>query len=256
MSPPETTGPPPLRFGLIVIGDELLGGGRQDRHLAHFKALLQGRGLDLGWYWLLPDEPEVLTAHLRFSMACGGPVFVCGGIGATPDDHTRACAAAAAGVALSRHPQAAALIEGRFGPQAYPERIAMADLPEGSELIPNPVNRIPGFQLRDHHFLPGFPEMAWPMAQSVIEDRYPIAGEPLRALAVRIVGVPESRLIPLMRRLGPRFPEQKLFSLPHLGPPPHVLLGLRGRAGIETAFAALCEELAREGLAYEVSTAQ
>ncbi|AGA88997.1 putative nuleotide-utilizing enzyme, moeA [Thioflavicoccus mobilis 8321] len=241
----------PQQFGLIVVGDELLSGSRQDLHFAHFKGLLHDHGLDCLWHWLLPDDPEVLTAHLRFSMGRDAPVFVCGGIGATPDDYTRGCAAAAAGVALTRHPQAAALIEQRFGPAAYPERIAMADLPEGSELIPNAANQIPGFRLRQHHFLPGFPEMAWPMAQWVIEHRYPEAADPMRELAVRIVGVSESRLIPLMRRLDRRFPEHKLFSLPHLGPPPTILLGWRGRAGIEAAFADLRGELEQEGLAYE-----
>ena len=46
--------------------------------------------------------------------------------------------------------------EARFGEEAYPIRIRMADLPEGSRLIPNPYNQIPGFSIGHHHFLPGF----------------------------------------------------------------------------------------------------
>ncbi len=132
---------PPLAFGLIVVADEVLAGGRSDAHLPHFKALLQARGHGLAWHWLLPDDPRTLTDHLRFSLSRPEPVFCCGGIGATPDDHTRACAAAAAGLPLTRHPGAAALIEGRFGEGAYPHRILMADLPEGCDLIDNPYNR-------------------------------------------------------------------------------------------------------------------
>ena len=93
-------------------------------------------------------------------MPSGDLVFCFGGIGATPDDHTRQCAAQAADIPMLRHPDAVREIEAQFGPEAYPRRILMADLPAGSTIIPNPVNRVPGFSLRHHHFLPGFPR--WP----------------------------------------------------------------------------------------------
>ena len=129
----------PVEFGLIVIGDEVLNGGRSDAHLTHFKGLVNGAGHSLAWHWLLPDSPGVLIEHLRWSMAQQSPVFVCGGIGATPDDHTRDCAARAAGVDLVRHPDALALIEEQFGQAAYPYRVMMADLPKDCALIPNPL---------------------------------------------------------------------------------------------------------------------
>jgi molybdopterin-biosynthesis enzyme MoeA-like protein len=239
----------PVAFGLIVIGDEVLNGDRTDKHLAAFKERLGSRGHGLAWYWMLPDEPGLLIEHLRFSMGLGGPVFVCGGIGATPDDHTRACVAAAAGVALARHPEAAALIEGRFGEAAYPLRIRMADLPAGCALVPNPVNQVPGFSLHRHWFLPGFPQMAWPMADWVLDRHYPSA-DPLEEASLRVIGVPESQLIPLMEELGRRFPTLKLFSLPHLGESPHILLGFRGRGGLDAAMAALREGLTRAGMAF------
>jgi molybdopterin-biosynthesis enzyme MoeA-like protein len=228
----------PLSFGLIVIGDEVLNGPRTDAHLPHFKALLLGRGHTLAWHWVLPDDPEVLTAHLRFSLSRGGPVFVCGGIGATPDDHTRACVGAAAGVDLVRHPGARTLIEERFGEAAYPHRILMADFPAGSDLIYNPFNQIPGFSLSGHWFLPGFPQMAWPMAEWVL-DQYFGQAVPLRESALEVLGVPESELIPLMEELGRRFPEVKLFSLPHIGEDAHILLGARGRGDLAPAMDAL-----------------
>ena len=239
----------PVSFGLIVIGDEVLNGGRTDLHLTTFKRLIGERGHDLAWHWMLPDDPDVLTAHLRFSMGRPEPVFVCGGIGATPDDHTRACAAAAAHVALVRHPEAAQLIADRFGAEAYPHRILMADLPEGADLIPNPVNRVPGFALARHCFLPGFPKMAWPMAEWVLEQRFG-HGERLHEAAVEVRGVSESQLILPMRRLGEDFPDLKLFSLPHMDEDPHILLGFRGRGDLTEAMNALCRELDREGIGY------
>lgn len=241
--------PSSIAFGLAVIGDEILKGTRTDAHLAAFKARLGARGHELAWSWLLPDDPEVLTAHLRFSMSRADPVFVCGGIGATPDDHTRACAATAAGLTLTRHPEAAALLEAKFGAEAYPNRILMADLPDGCDLIPNPINQIPGFALRGHWFLPGFPQMAWPMADWVLDRHYGSA-RVSEERVVEVRGVPESALIPLMEALGARFPELKLFSLPHMGEDPHIRLGFRGRERLEEAMEALRERLDREGMVF------
>jgi molybdopterin-biosynthesis enzyme MoeA-like protein len=198
---------------------------------------------------MLPDDPEVLTAQLRISLRGGAPVFVCGGIGATPDDHTRACAAAAAGVALVRESRARALLGERVGDAAYPHRILMADLPQGCDLIPNPVNRIPGFSLRGHWFLPGFPEMAWPMAEWVLDQHFGTA-PPVQEAALEVVGVPESRLVQPMRDFGVAFPDFKMFSLPHIGEDPHILLGFRGRADLTPAMDALRARLTSESMAF------
>jgi len=235
-------------FGLIIIGDEILFGQRQDCHLAHFRTLLKARGQQLSRCWLLPDEAPMLIEHLRFSMQGALPVFVCGGIGATPDDLTRACAAEAAGLSLTRHPEAAALIESRFGEQAYPFRIRMADLPQGSSLIPNPYNQIPGFSLGHHHFLPGFPEMAWPMAEWVLNTRYPIGEMSFAEASFQIQGVPESALVPIMEAFEGQFPGLKLYSLPKLGDNAHIELGLRGRGEIDRAMQYLAEALRNAGI--------
>ncbi len=240
-------------FGLIVIGDEVLFGRRQDSHFQHFRELLGSRGLRLLRCWLLPDQAATLTEHLRFSMRQGLPCFVCGGIGATPDDLTRPCAAEAAGVPLTRHPQAAALIEARFGEAAYPTRIRMADLPADSELIPNPHNRIPGFSIARHHFLPGFPEMAWPMAEWVLEQHYSALASPLVEGSLRIPETPESALVPLMEAFEGRYPGLKLYSLPHMGEESWIELGLRGRGDIEGALAALSQALDEAGFRYRPS---
>ncbi len=240
----------PLDFGLIVIGDEILAGRRRDRHFEGIGGLVRVHGHRLAWLRILPDDPDYLTAELRRTLGEGIPVFSCGGIGATPDDHTRACAAAAAGVPLERHPEAAAIIEDRFGEQAHPHRIRMADLPQGAELIPNPVNRMPGFSFREHHFLPGFPDMAHPMAEWVLKHRYP-RGEPQRQRSVWVLDTNETELMPLMEALGRRFPDHKLFSLPRLDPPRRVELGYRGGEEIEVPFQALLEALQAGGFRWQ-----
>lgn len=230
-------------FGLIVIGDEILFGGRQDSHLNHFRGLLGGRGLKLARCWMLPDEALILTDHLRFSLQRELPVFVCGGIGATPDDLTRECAAQAAGVPLVRHPEATALLEARFGDTAYPTRIRMAELPENCALIPNPYNQIPGFSVGHHYFLPGFPEMAWPMAEWVLDTYYPSMERKIAEASLYVLQTPESALVPIMEAFAGRFPALKLYSLPRIGEQSWVELGLRGSGELAPAIEALAQAL-------------
>jgi molybdopterin-biosynthesis enzyme MoeA-like protein len=232
---PSAASPPDV-FGLIVIGDEILFGSREDRHFEYFRHLLSERDFSLVRFWLVPDEPEPLTKQLRFSMQDNLPVFVCGGIGATPDDHTRQCAAEAGNKELQRHPQAVALIEKRFGAGAYPTRIRMADLPVDCELIPNPINEVPGFSMSRHFFLPGFPQMAWPMAEWVLERYFAGSGASLQEASLWVPDVPESKLVPLMETLCERFDGLKLFSLPHLGDTSFIELGFRGSGDIESAM--------------------
>ena len=238
-------------FGIIVIGDEILNGRRQDRHFAALGELLRARGFGVAWLRILPDDPAYLIAELQRTMAEGIPVFSCGGIGATPDDHTRACAARAAGVPLQRHAGAVAEIEARFGADAYPNRIKMAELPQGSELIPNPYNRIPGFSIRQHYFMPGFPDMAHPMAQWVLDNHYSAGGQAERQRAVRVRGVTESSLMDLMEALVARFPDAKLFSLPRLGEEFQIELGFRGVGDLDTPLQALIDGLEARGINYE-----
>lgn len=238
-------------FGIIVIGDEILNGRRLDRHFAALGERLRGRGFRVAWLRILPDDPDYLVAEFRRTMAEGIPVLCCGGIGATPDDHTRACAASAAGVALERHPGAAAEIEARFGADAYPHRIRMADLPRGSDLIPNPYNRIPGFSIKRHYFMPGFPDMAHPMAEWVLDTCFASGGQPERQCALRVHGVTESALMDLMEGLVERFPAVKLFSLPRLGERFEIELGFRGRGDLDAPLQAMIDGLEARGINYE-----
>src|SRR6218665_2123500 len=99
-----------MKIGLIIIGDEILSGKRQDKHLATFIELLAARGLSLAWAQYLGDDREHISAKLRSAFASGDLVISCGGIRATPDDHTRQAAAAALGQDPVLHPEARELI--------------------------------------------------------------------------------------------------------------------------------------------------
>jgi len=208
-----------MALGILIIGDEILSGKRRDGHFSHAVESLARRGLGLKWCRIVGDDPDLIVATLRQTYASGDVVFSFGGIGATPDDHTRRCAALAAKVELIRHPAAVAEIEAQFGAEAYPRRILMADLPAASTIIPNPFNRVPGFSLKDHHFLPGFPQMAWPMMEWVLDTHYPQLRNqlPETELVITAFDVMESPLLDVMNELVRRWPAVNFASLPHIG---------------------------------------
>jgi molybdopterin-biosynthesis enzyme MoeA-like protein len=245
-----------MNFGAIIIGDELLSGKRQDSHFAHVVETLAKRGLELKWCRIIGDDPALIVDTLRQTLAREDIVFCFGGIGATPDDHTRQCAAEAAGVPLYRHPEAVAEIEAHFGAEAYPRRILMADLPQGSRIIPNPFNRIPGFSLDHHHFLPGFPQMAWPMMDWVLETLYPEIRDqvPEAEAIITVLDAMESPLLDLMNEFVRRYPDLQFSSLPHIGAEDErkVEFGLRGsRPRVAQAAAFLKQEIGKLGFKLE-----
>ena len=220
-------------FGALIIGDELLVGKRQDKHLGFLIGALAKRGLRLGWAHYLGDDPKRLRAALERTLASEDIVFSFGGIGATPDDHTRQCAAAALGVALKIHPDAEREIRARFGGELTPQRLQMGEFPAGCSIIPNPVNRIPGFTVADHHFVPGFPQMAWPMVEWVLDTKYRARfdSQKWKEQSILVYEAGESQLIFAMKDVEAGFQGIKVFSLPSMGQDGsriHVELGVRG----------------------------
>ena len=219
--------------GAIIIGDEIIRGKREDKHFAKLIEILRVRGMRLDWCNYLGDRPDLITATLRRTMASGDIVFSFGGIGATPDDHTRQCAADAAGVELALHPDAEAAIRSRTDMQITPQRLKMGEFPRGARIIPNPYNRIPGFSLVDHHFVPGFPVMAWPMVEWVLDQGYTrlFHRTPEAEASVIVYDLAESIVTPLMVEVEQRYRGLKSFSLPSMGEAGvrrHIELGVRG----------------------------
>ena len=266
--------PKSRRFGLIVIGDEILSGRRQDKHMSKLIELLSERGLSLSWAKYVADDPEQITATLMDSFASGDVVFSTGGIGATPDDHTRQCAALALGTNTELHPTAQELIAGRIQVMAEgdplkadlntPEnqhRFKMGEFPLGSDIIPNPYNQIPGFSIREHYFVPGFPVMAAPMMAWCLDNYYQnlFHRENWAEQSFIVPKGVESTLTPLMERIEASFPGVKVFSLPSVGDPSkggvyserHIELGIKGNANLlENAWIAL--RAGTEALGYPI----
>jgi molybdopterin-biosynthesis enzyme MoeA-like protein len=261
-----------MDFGLIIVGDEIMSGKRADKHMPKVIELLGARGLTLSYADYVGDSRERITQALVRAFASADTVFSCGGIGATPDDHTRQCAAAALGQPLVLHPQAAELIRERMrdtareqGVPYEPERadnlhrLNMGVFPESARIIPNPYNKIPGFSCKGPgggtvHFVPGFPVMAWPMIESVLDTHYAhlFRREAWVEKSVIVFGAMEATLTPLMEELERVHAGVKVFSLPSVDHPQygrHIELGVKGEpARVDGAYPALLAGLAGFGV--------
>ena len=234
------------RIRMIIIGDEILSGRRQDKHFSKLIELLWQRGMQLSGAEFVSDDRATIVATLKRSFATDDIVFCCGGIGATPDDQTRQAAAEALGLSLELHPEAARLIAERCadnerngqgsGDMSLPEnqqRLQMGVFPVGSEIVPNPYNKIPGFFIRNHTFMPGFPVMAWPMMEWTLDTRYAALHHGVERVehSFIVFRMPESRITPALEELEKRWPGVKAFSLPSMGEAggrAHIDLGVKG----------------------------
>ena len=226
------------RFGLYIVGDEILSGKRQDQHFEKLRAIMAARGLALSWVIYLGDDRAHCVRMFKESFASGDVVFCCGGIGSTPDDHTRQAAAEALNLPLMLHPQAEQLIRMRAAETnqlATDDRLRMGEFPEGAAIIPNPYNRIAGFSIREHYFVPGFPVMAWPMLEWVLDSYYQ---DQFRRIAefdrsMIVLQLFEAAVTPLMNQLIKKYPQLKIYSLPSAGEnglPRHLELGFKAAA--------------------------
>lgn len=274
-----------MNFGLIIIGDEILSGKRADKHLVRAIELLGQRGLPLAYADYVGDDPARITTTLACAFASGDVVFSFGGIGATPDDHTRQCAGLALQRELVLHPEAAALIRERMQDLAHeqglpyqPERgdnlhrLNMAMFPDGAHIIPNPFNKIAGFSIFGQpvpeqerwvqvhsaahavgerggvHFLPGFPVMAWPMLEWVLDTYYAHLFDRGHWLeqSVVVFHTMEAVLTPLMQDIERQY-AVKVFSLPSVDHPQwgrHIELGVKGRPeAVTQAYSSLLQGL-------------
>ena len=259
------------KFRLIVIGDEILSGKRQDKHMSKMIELLNERGLSLHQVEYVGDDREAITSVLKKSFATDDVVFSTGGIGSTPDDHTRQCAAAALNLPLALHPEAKELITQRIQTTAEGDpdkakltnsdnvlRMKMGEFPLGSDIIPNSYNLIPGFRIKEHHFMPGFPVMAAPMMAWVLDELYSDLFH-LTDFVEKSFIIPlgmEASLTTLMEQIEATYSGVKVFSLPSVGDPRkggvfakrHIELGIKGSlSDVEEAFPFLKEGVLKLG---------
>jgi len=189
-------------FYSVIIGTELLNRRREDAHFSVLAEELLKRGWEYKANFIIKDDPKFLKDI--FTLIKSDPqsvMFSFGGIGSTPDDFTREVAS----IAFTqqppyRHKEAEKIIVERLGERAYPHPITMADIPKGSQLIENPINRMPGFQIENRFFfVPGFPQMAHPMIKNILNEFYPKNSTKFNCNFMAYCG--EATMIDIMRQL-------------------------------------------------------
>jgi molybdopterin-biosynthesis enzyme MoeA-like protein len=241
------------KVGLIIVGDEILNGRRQDAHFKYTMELCREWNAGLAYTLVLPDEMDVMVAQFKWAMAQPYPFFSCGGIGSTPDDITRQAAAAAVGVGIEQHAEAVRILKARYGDEATEPRLRMVTFPVGASLVPNPVNQVPGFHIANGYFLPGFPSMAAPMMRWILENHYAAGAERTRCTLV-IDNAREADMTELMEGFVADYPTVTFSSLPtYTDTGPRVTLSVSAiTATAETAFADLQQRLTAAAIPFRV----
>ena len=183
----------PVTACLIVIGNEVLSGRTQDANLQYLAKALNDIGVRLMEARVIPDVEATIVATVNECRAKFDHVITTGGIGPTHDDITSASIAKAFGVRHVRHPGAEARLRRHY---ARPEdlnaqRLRMAEMPEGAELIDNPVSVAPGFRIGNVIVLAGVPRIMQAMFEGF---RHRLrGGAPMLSRTV-VAQVPEGKM--------------------------------------------------------------
>jgi molybdenum cofactor synthesis domain-containing protein len=146
--------------GIILIGDELLSGRTQDTNLATIAKFLSPLGVSIGEARIIADDANTISQTVRAFSERFDYVFTTGGIGPTHDDITADCIAAAFDLGISERDDALTALRERYAEdELNAARRRMARIPDGANLIKNPVSQAPGFQTRNVFTLAGVPQI-------------------------------------------------------------------------------------------------
>lgn len=241
-----------MNFYALIIGTELLNKRREDKHFDFITRALLEYGHTLKGAFIIADEPSLIVKTIKFIASDPDSIlFSFGGVGSTPDDHTRQCAALALRDGkLYRHEQAHKMILDALGKErAYPHAIKMSLLPKDSNIIENGFNSIPSFSLDNRFFfVPGFPEMSHPMIQEILQKinipKQTIYRYTLTALCR------ESELIELMESLGDDIESSSLPKIYSDGPRVVFSVASQNQQSAKNAFMQTQALLNKKGINY------
>jgi molybdenum cofactor synthesis domain-containing protein len=255
MTPPERSGPPPaetVTAAVLVIGDEILSGRTKEKNSGTIADHLTAIGIALREIRVVADEEPEIIAALNVLRARYDYVFSTGGIGPTNDDITADAVARAFGVPIDIDPRALAMMRRRYGEQELtPARLRMARIPDGAELINNPVSHAPGFVIGNVIVMAGVPRIMEAMLAEVTPSLR--TGARLSSLSV-FVPAPEGATAPLLSETQNEYPDVKMGSYPQFEngrPSVHLMLRSADAARLDEACRALEARLEAAGLPHE-----
>jgi molybdenum cofactor synthesis domain-containing protein len=197
---------------LIIIGNEILSGRTQDANLQYIAKGLGDIGIRLREVRVIPDVDEVIVETLDTCRAGYDYVFTTGGIGPTHDDITSAAIARAFGRRIERNAQAVTIMEAQYERgQLNEARLKMADMPEGAELVLNPVSGAPGFRVENVYVMAGVPGIMRAMFDEIKNELR--GGPPMLSRAVK-TDLPEGAIAEGLGALQDRYADVDIGSYP------------------------------------------
>jgi molybdenum cofactor synthesis domain-containing protein len=200
---------------LLVIGDEILSGRTKDKNIGYIAEYLTAVGIDLKEVRVVSDDEAAIIEAVNALRARNTYLFTTGGIGPTHDDITADCIAKALGVGISHDPRAVAMLKERYAnPDDLNEaRLRMARIPDGADLIENPISKAPGFKVGNVIVMAGVPAIMQAMLEAVMPTL--ATGETMRSVSIDSGGLPEGAYATGLGAVQKAHPGVIIGSYPH-----------------------------------------
>ena len=206
-------GPTTVTAAVLVIGDEILSGRTKDKNTGYIAEYLTRVGIDVREARVVPDVEEEIVAALNALRVRYDYVLTTGGIGPTHDDITADSVGAAFGLPVGEDPRIIALMLERYAPgDLTPARRRMARVPEGAELIENPISRVPGFRIGNVYVMAGVPAIMQTMLDFAVKTMR--TGVAMRIETIEANGVPEGRYGDALAAIATEHPMTSIGSYP------------------------------------------
>lgn len=192
-----------LTAGIIVIGDEVLIGVRQDTNSGYIARKLTEAGLQVKKIIVVNDSVEMIKSALSEVEAKYDIAILTGGLGPTSDDVTRPALAEYFNTKLEFRDDLYSAIKKRFAERGI--RLAknmknQAEFPAGAKIVPNELGSAAGMHFSRNEFqcfsLPGVPREMEGMLNNYILPALLETGRcfPLIMKTFRTAGIAESIL--------------------------------------------------------------
>ncbi len=203
-----------MEVTVLCIGDELLAGDIADLNSTWLAKNLTDGGAIVKRIIVIPDDMGVIVDEIKKAYESSDKVVVTGGLGPTHDDITRYAIARAFDRNVIRDPRGVEVVEkaiAKRGRKPMQESYVMADIPEGSEIIQNPVGAAPGFIVNGRVYVfPGVPSEMKAMFD-LVRDSF--AGKKL-IVDWLIIQMSESAIVKDLNEAVKMFPEVTFGSYP------------------------------------------